>query len=323
MCVNSCSCVIISVNFTYRRKFMQSRKILISVSGVVLFLLAGAISMYVLPSESPAPVSSPQPQAQESRTPQPVPQPTPKPTPEPPKPPQKWYVHISGAVKNPGVYPVPENSRIFQAVNMAGGLTKNADDSVLNLADFLADGVHIHIPEKPAPNSALPSVRVPGLPASTTLQVQAQAQGGLIDINRATVQELERLKGVGPAIAKRIVEYRQAHGAFTRPEDLLNVRGIGKAKLSQLRPQITLTGGGVSSVTRPAARTQTQGGLIDINHASAQELERLKGVGPAIAKRIVEYRQAHGSFTRPEDLLNVRGIGAAKLNQIRPQIVIQ
>ena len=304
---------------------MQSRKILISVSGVVLFLLAGAVSMFVLPSRNPAPVSSPQ--AQEPTTPQPVPQPTPKPAPEPPKPPQKWYVHISGAVKNPGVYPVPENSRIFQAVNMAGGLTKNADDSVLNLADFLSDGVHIHIPEKTAPNSALPAARVPGLPASRTLQVQAQTQTqeGLIDINRASAQELERLKGVGPAIAKRIIEYRQAHGLFTRPEDLLNVRGIGKAKLSQLRPQITLNGGGASSVTRPATRTQTQtqGGLIDINRASAQELERLKGVGPAIAKRIVEYRQAHGSFTRPEDLLNVRGIGAAKLNQIRPQIVIQ
>ena len=170
-------------------------------------------------------------------------------------------------------------------------------------------------------------MRVPGLPASRTLQLQAQtqSQGGLIDINHATAQELERIKGVGPAIAKRIVEYRQSHGSFTRPEDLLNVRGIGAAKLSQIRPQITLTGGGVSSVTRPASRTQTQsqGGLIDINRASAQELERLKGVGPAIAKRIVEYRQAHGSFTRPEDLLNVRGIGAAKLKQIRTQIVIQ
>ena len=196
--------------------------------------------MFVLPSEqkSPAPVSSPQPQAQEVPKPQTVPQPVP----EPPKPPQKWFVHISGAVKNPGVYQVPENARIFQAVNMAGGLTKNADDSVLNLADFLADGVHIHIPEKPAPNSTLPSVRVPGLPASRTLQLQAQTQSqeGLIDINRASAQELERLKGVGPAIAKRIVEYRQSHGSFTRPEDLLNVRGIGAAKLNQIRPQIVI-----------------------------------------------------------------------------------
>lgn len=296
---------------------MQSRKILISVSGVVLFLLAGAMAMFVQPSESPAPVS--QPQAQEA--------PKPQPAPEPPKPPQKWYVHISGAVKKPGVYPVPENSRIFQAVSMAGGLTAKADDSSLNLADFLADGVHIHIPEKPAPNSAPLGVRVPGLPASRTLQLQAQpqTQGGLIDINRASAQELERLHGVGPAIAKRIVEYRQAHGSFTRPEDLLNVRGIGKAKLSQIRPQISLTGGSVSSVTRPTTQpqAQSQGGLIDINRASAQELERLKGVGPAIAKRIVEYRQSHGSFTRPEDLLNVRGIGAAKLKQIRPQIVIR
>ena len=306
---------------------MQSRKTIITISGVILFLLAGSVTMFMQPSESPAP--SPAPQQTSNLTAQ-TPPPPANPSPEPQKvrEPATWYVYVTGEVVNPGVYSLPENSRMFQAVNAAGGFTRNADGVALNLAEFLADEAHIHVPAKgerrnaqPLPQNAPGVVRVPG-----SAGVRSAMKGGLIDINRADLQELQRINGVGPAIAQRILEYRNAHGAFSRVEDLINVRGIGQAKMNQIRNQVTVSGG--SSYTSPGtSRTSTNthagSGLVDINHADLQELQRINGVGPAIAQRILEYRNQHGTFSRVEDLLNVRGIGAAKLNQIRSQVVIR
>ncbi len=299
---------------------MQSRKNIITVSGIVLFLAAGALTMLMTPSDSPAPA----PQQSTNLIAQ-TPQPAPAPAAEPRKvrEPATWYVYVTGEVVNPGVYSLPENSRMFQAVNAAGGFTPKADGVLLNLAEFLADEAHVHVPAKSErkntqtlPQNAPQIVRVPGVAASS------RTNSGLVDINHADLQELQRIKGVGPAIAQRIIEYRNAHGSFSRVEDLLNVRGIGNAKLTQIRSQVTISGG--SSYTSPSTtQPNTNSGLIDINRANLQELQRIKGVGPATAQRILEYRNQHGSFSRVEDLLNVRGIGAAKLNQIRTQVVIR
>ena len=305
---------------------MQSRKNIITVSGVVLFLAAGALTMLMTPSDSPAPA----PQQSTNLMAQ-TPQPAPAPAAEPKKvrEPATWYVYVTGEVVNPGVYSLPENSRMFQAVNAAGGFTPNADGVSLNLAEFLADEAHIHVPAKgerknaqSLPQNAPGVVRVPG-----SAGVRSAAKGGLIDINRADLQELQRINGVGPAIAQRIIDYRNQHGAFSRVEDLINVRGIGSARLEQIRSQVTVSGGSSyytsPNTTHANTNTPASSGLIDINRANLQELQRIKGIGKTTAQRIIDYRNQHGAFSRVEDLINVRGIGSAKLSQIRTQVVIR
>ena len=306
---------------------MQSRKLIITISGVILFLLAGSITMFMTPSDSPAPTPAPK---QTAQTVQQTPVPAPQPQAEPDKEsePVIWYVYVTGEVANPGIVTLSEGARVFQAVDAAGGFTKKADRAAVNLAAILADQTQIHVPAKSEqrgtqslPNSPPQVVRVPGVSGIRS------PSSGLIDINRADLQELQRINGVGPAIAQRIIEYRNQHGAFSRVEDLINVRGIGQAKMNQIRSQVTLSGGNSyytsPNTTQTNANTHTNSGLIDINHASLQELQRIKGVGATTAQRIIDYRNQHGSFSRVEDLLNVRGIGASKLNQIRTQITIR
>lgn len=312
---------------------MQSRRIIISVAGVALFLLAGITAMFVLPSGSPNTPAKNQPKSSAKSAPeisesssanQEIPQESPKPAEH-----KEWYVYVTGEVKNQGLYAVSPDSRVFQAIDAAGGFTRKADKASLNLAAHLVDEAHIHVHAKGSPNSGTSpqhvtpeTVRVPGYAQSST-----RTNTGLINVNSANFHELQRINGVGPAIAQRIIDYRNSHGAFARIEDLRNVKGIGQARLEQIRPQITLQGGSIynagTAYSKKSQVSSVNTNLIDINHASQSELQRISGVGPAIAKRIIEYRKSHGSFSRVEDLLNVRGIGAAKLNQIRSQVVIR
>ncbi len=296
-----------------------STKTIITASGAVLLLIAGAVTMFLMPSE---PSSRPQ------TKPVIVEQTQPEPEPEKAEIPAKiWYVYVTGAVKSPGVYKLSEDSRIFQAIDAAGGFTSRADDTSLNLAEPLADGVHVHVATKGERNNNQQnnSVRIPGVQQNNFVVTAPSGNGNLVDINNASESELQRLNGIGPALAKRIIDYRQTHGNFTRPEDLLRVSGIGQAKLNNIRSQIQV-GNGInysqnSSIVSP--RSQSTGNLIDINHASENELQRLNGIGPALAKRIVQYRQSHGAFSKPEDLLKVSGIGQAKLKNMRSQIQIR
>ena len=338
--------IIMAKSHIHRRKIMQSRRIIISAAGVLLFLLAGGIAMFVLPSESPNPPAKNQPQSSvnhqtssqnyaSSVNQQAAPQKyassqiqqSPQ---EPPHPaePKVWYVYVTGEVHNEGLYAVSPDSRVFQAIEAAGGFTRKADRTSLNLAAHLVDETHIHVPAKgsqksgTAPHAAPPqTVRIPGYSQQTS------SSGGLIDINRADLQGLQRISGVGPAIAQRIIDYRNTHGAFTSIEDLQKVRGIGTKTMERIRPQVTVQGGAAyTSGTTYSQKSQTSSGnssLIDINHASQAELERISGVGAKTAQRIIEYRHKHGSFSRVEDLLHVRGIGASKLEQIRSQVVIR
>ena len=327
---------------------MQSRRIIVSVVGVLLFLLAGGVAMFVVPSDSPntpaknQPKSSakPAPEFSESSS---TNQQTLTPKSElsaitesqkPPEP-KVWYVYVTGEVQNQGLYAVSPDSRVFQAINAAGGFTRKADNTSLNLAAVLVDQTHIHVPAKAAKNSVhapqpkIETLRIPGYSQQTALTAQqdSRTNTGLIDINRADLQELQRISGVGPAIAQRIIDYRNTPGSFTSIEDLQKVKGIGDKKMQQIRPQVTIQGGTSYTTGKTySQKSQASSGntnLIDINHASQTELQRISGVGPATAKRIIEYRNSHGAFSRVEDLLNVRGIGAAKLNQIRSQVVIR
>ena len=143
-------------------------------------------------------------------------------------------VHVAGEVKNPGVYTLPSGARMIDAVNAAGGATARADLEVINLATPLLDSSQIYVPAKGVaahPVFARPQPGINGI-ASSTNNVSAS---GLVNINRASVTELDSLPGVGPSTAQAIVEYRVAHGPFASPEDLLNVKGIGPAKFEAMR----------------------------------------------------------------------------------------
>lgn len=144
-------------------------------------------------------------------------------------------------------------------------------------------------------------------------------EGERVDPNRATEVELDRLPGVGPATARAVIEMRETRGGFRRPEDLLDVRGIGPATLDKIRPWLELRGGMPVTLARPEALPPP----IVLNGAHADELQMLPGIGPALASRIVEERERRGGFQSVEDLLEVRGIGPATLERLRDRVVVR
>ena len=129
------------------------------------------------------------------------------------------YVHVLGAVPRPGLYVLHEGDRIVDAVAAAGGFTDDADRGALNLARLLADGEQLIVPVA----GATP-VAAPGTTAS-----------GTVNLNTADAATLDMLPRVGPAMATRIIDYREANGPFTALEDLLGVTGIGDKTLEGLR----------------------------------------------------------------------------------------
>lgn len=163
--------------------------------------------------------------------------------------PQTITVHVAGAVNNPGVYRLRYGLRINDAVVAAGGATTTANLDVINLATVLNEGEQIYVPkrgEKPHTITGRPQVgggATGGASNGGAGGVNGGATGvnggalSTININLASVVELEQLPGVGPATAKAIVAYREKNGAFQRVEDLLKVRGIGPAKLSEILPR--------------------------------------------------------------------------------------
>lgn len=159
-------------------------------------------------------------------------------------------VQVSGAVLEPGIYDVPANCRVEEAIVAAGGLTENADSERVNLVRKVRDGMQIRVPVQKAART------------SRTQRKNAQATAGLgesasekygsakagsgkknnnqmprVRINSASASELQQLPGIGPALAQRIVETR-SRGRFTSTEDLLRVPGIGKAKMAKLRDYV-------------------------------------------------------------------------------------
>lgn len=133
-----------------------------------------------------------------------------------------------------------------------------------------------------------------------------------LDPNREDEAELDRLPGVGPAVARAIVAARDSGATFASPEDLLVVRGIGPKMLARIRPHLELrlpTRG----LSRPAERVQPR---VDINRAGLEELQELPGVGPAIAERILA-RRLQRRFGSVDDLIEVRGIGPATVERLR------
>lgn len=224
--------------------FDRYRKAVITGGGVLLFLLAGLLTMLLTSSRNEPAVSQKENREVKSESLSVNEQET--------KQPEKFlYVYVTGEVKNPGVYKLSEDARIFQLIESAGGFTSKADREALNLAEFLTDGVHIHvaakitqappkipgIPARPAPVQVVHYVQTVTQQKSTATDRKGKI---MVDINHADAAELEKLTGVGPAIAKRIIEYRNKNGRFTKPEDLINVRGIGQKTLEKMRDQIII-----------------------------------------------------------------------------------
>lgn len=136
-------------------------------------------------------------------------------------------IHVAGWVIEPGVVQVPEGSLLVDVIEAAGGARPGARLDLINLASPVATGDRVEVP---GPHSQSPENEAGSITTSA----------GLIDLNKADVATLQSLPGVGPVLAQRIVDHRQARGAFTAVEDLLDVSGIGEAKLAAIRDLVVV-----------------------------------------------------------------------------------
>lgn len=145
-------------------------------------------------------------------------------------------VHAAGAVERPGVYRLDASARVGDLLHAAGGATAEADVDRLNLAAPLADGGRVYVPRRGEPDPAAPlDVDLGGTPGAGAGAGTPSGRGGKLDLNTATAAQLEELPGIGPATAAAIIEHRERNGPFRSVESLLDVRGIGPAKLEQVR----------------------------------------------------------------------------------------
>jgi len=172
-------------------------------------------------------------------------------------------VHVAGAVKQPGVYHLKPGARNDDAVHTAGGFTSAANPDAINLAAHSEDGSQLYIPTRaerpsggvvPRDSAALPSVSGGGSAASTSPTKSAKSSGtsthssnkftdpsqGQINLNTADSAQLQRIPGIGPAMAERILAYRRTAGRFQSPDELLQISGIGDKKYQKMRPFLTV-----------------------------------------------------------------------------------
>lgn len=139
------------------------------------------------------------------------------------------FVYISGAVHKPGVFKALPNARVYEIVAMAGGLTPEADVAKINMAQIVKDGMHLHVVE-------LATAQNNGTLANGS-KIKSNNK---VNINSADKSELDGLPGVGPALAERIIEYRQKNGSFSDIDDLKKVPGIGSSKFEKMQEKITM-----------------------------------------------------------------------------------
>lgn len=144
---------------------------------------------------------------------------------------EEIVVHIVGEVKNPAVVKIPKGSRLYEAVEKAGGFTEHADAKGINLAQVLVDGSQYVIPKI---GEELIIHKNDGTRASG----QASENDGKVNINSASKEELQKLSGIGEVLAERIVKHREKNGAFKNISQLLDVEGIGEAKFNSIKDDI-------------------------------------------------------------------------------------
>jgi competence protein ComEA len=178
---------------------------------IALLILAGRYLLRAGAAEPPrsAPIVSEQPRAAES---------------------PKLVVHVVGAVRRPGLYRLREGARIADALARAGGATRKADLTVVNLAAPLSDGVQVVVPKRLAAGAAAA--------AAPAAEAGGAAASGPVHLNTATLEELDALPGVGPVTAQKILDYREQNGGFASVDELDAVPGIGPARMDQLREAV-------------------------------------------------------------------------------------
>lgn len=146
--------------------------------------------------------------------------------------PGEIVIDVKGAVHAPGIYHLPADARVYEAIEAAGGATDEADIARLNMADFLTDGMAVIVPKEGEEADGL-------LPASGSAN-GGDTAAGKVNVNRATEAELQTLSGIGPAKAAAIIKEREENGPFQTVDDLTRVTGIGEKTLENLRDDITV-----------------------------------------------------------------------------------
>lgn len=145
------------------------------------------------------------------------------------------FVDVSGAVRQPSVLSLKEGSRVFEAIELAGGLQEDADTRSINLAQVLNDGEKLYLPTKKEVDTGV----IPEVSSSVSVAASSSV-GSRININTADAKALQQLSGVGPSTAEKIVDYRNSHGQFKKIEDLQKVSGIGAKTFEKLKDKITV-----------------------------------------------------------------------------------
>lgn len=255
---------------------------------------------------------------------------------------------------------------------MSSGMTRQEQKILLLLILIITIGLGIHYVSRRSDRQSVwvePGARTSGtsgeassVAGSATRKEQSQpatspagaydSDGkGPLDLNRATLEQLDRLPGIGPKKAELIIEYREAHGGFRAVEELLNVSGIGEKTYSALQQYVCIGERPISeappqtpelpvpshspvgptgtaeagehvrpqAVLTPVAVLKT----VNINTASLEELKSLEQIGEVLARRIMEYRQLHGPFRSPEEIMKVDGIGPARYEANKHRIVVK
>lgn len=152
--------------------------------------------------------------------------------------PQNCYVDIKGEVLRPGVYEFSCESRIQEVIKKAGGFTEEADETKINLAQKITDQMQMIVPNvnSKQEGGVTEGNSEKGNSSNTT---PSNSKQGTVNINTATLEELQTIKGIGKKKAEAILQYRKEHGPFRTKEDLLEVKGIGKKALEAIESQVT------------------------------------------------------------------------------------
>lgn len=194
------------------------------VVGLFIGLTVAAVGFVIIRNTRPAPIYITPP----SPTQTPLPSPTAAPI----------RIHVSGEVAHPDVYELPVRAIVRDAITAAGGLTGEADIDRVNLALQLSDGMRIHVPA--VDEEVQPPLVSGDSPAGDAPSPGDVPSPGIINLNLATLDELESLPGIGPALGERIIEYRQANGPFVTSEELMDVSGIGPGKYELIKNLISV-----------------------------------------------------------------------------------